>query len=514
MSHETLSSVMEDILNEVGGLGRFQWIFISIILISRLSMTWSMLVMTFAGAKMDWWCIDESMINLTDSQLLSTNLTRDTYQNCTCDGGTTPARYLYQRDMWTTRGEWDLQCDNNWVVATITTIQMGGVLVGGSTGGYIGDRFGRKPTYYLAILTLLVFNLIGAFSVSWEMFAAIRFGIGFGCGIFITTWFVHCTEYVPNKWRTLLVAIPSWAIWACVYGGVAWIVPDWKKVHYVTAAFCVPFLLTWRIVPESFRWLVAKRKFDEAEKVLQNMAKWNKKPIPDFNRIRKVVGIEADDKEKKGNPTIITLFRSKDLTKKTLLLAFMWEPAEHMVCIAEIDFRETETDKKWSSSACLRLPSKFDKENLPIVQAVNGIVETPNDALNVFANFMVAEMEVLTDIQWLQLRREMISPWTATGSMTDRVSNHPSHHSNFWDTGVLAEPVVPDSTNAVHVVLSPGLRYPSDARRNVEFHLNASWMDGPANFSGGITCQCVADGHAQKQAFHNLKGFTREGMSA
>lgn len=51
------SVFLEDIIDKCGGLGRFQGIIITIILGSKLSATWSMMMMTFAGAVPDWDCV-------------------------------------------------------------------------------------------------------------------------------------------------------------------------------------------------------------------------------------------------------------------------------------------------------------------------------------------------------------------------------------------------------------------------------------------------------------------------
>lgn len=35
-----------------------------------------------------------------------------------------------------------------------------------------------------------------------------------------------------------------------------------------------------RIVPESARWLISQRRFEEADKILQKAAKFNKRTLP------------------------------------------------------------------------------------------------------------------------------------------------------------------------------------------------------------------------------------------
>jgi MFS family permease len=57
---------------------------------------------------------------------------------------------------------------------------MSGVLVGCFISGHLADLLGRKPTFFLSLLILIVFNVVAYFSVNWQMYAAIRFILGMG----------------------------------------------------------------------------------------------------------------------------------------------------------------------------------------------------------------------------------------------------------------------------------------------------------------------------------------------
>jgi hypothetical protein len=51
-----LNEYLENIIDDLGGLGRFQWILIIIVLGSEISVAWSTLMMTFGGAVPEWHC--------------------------------------------------------------------------------------------------------------------------------------------------------------------------------------------------------------------------------------------------------------------------------------------------------------------------------------------------------------------------------------------------------------------------------------------------------------------------
>ena len=72
----------------------------------------------------------------------------------------------------------------------------------------------------------------------------------------------------------------------CQCGLVAYLVRDWRTLHFVTSALILPQLLLWWAIPESPRWLITKKKLKPLEKVLRNMEKMNKKKIPENIPIR------------------------------------------------------------------------------------------------------------------------------------------------------------------------------------------------------------------------------------
>lgn len=51
-----VNKLLEGILEETGGMGRFQFITITLINLCKVPITWSVLMMMFGGATPDWWC--------------------------------------------------------------------------------------------------------------------------------------------------------------------------------------------------------------------------------------------------------------------------------------------------------------------------------------------------------------------------------------------------------------------------------------------------------------------------
>ena len=153
--------------------------------------------------------------------------------------------FMPSKSFWVLLFQWDLVCDRKWIVATITTIQMSGVLTGNFVAGHLGDWIGRKPTYFLALIILIVFNVVAYFSVSWEMYAAARFMLGAGVGFVISVIYNQMSEFTTSIWRPVILGVPSWATEASLFALVCWLLKDWKNIHLASAIVGVPFLLSW-----------------------------------------------------------------------------------------------------------------------------------------------------------------------------------------------------------------------------------------------------------------------------
>ena len=125
------------------------------------------------------------------------------------------------------------------------TIQMTGVLLGGLIVGQFADYFGRKPALYLSELFLMITNLASAFSVSWEMFAVLRFFVGLWAGFILTVELVWMYEFLSASKRAFVTGIPSWTLFAALFALICWLLHDWMYLHIATAAMAAPVFLSW-----------------------------------------------------------------------------------------------------------------------------------------------------------------------------------------------------------------------------------------------------------------------------
>lgn len=66
-----------------------------------------------------------------------------------------------------------------------------------------------------------------------------------------------------------------------ILGIVAWYVNSWRtllRVLYIPGLIAITY---WWIIPESLRWLICMKKFDEIDIILGKMSKQNNRPLPE-----------------------------------------------------------------------------------------------------------------------------------------------------------------------------------------------------------------------------------------
>ncbi|CAG2232018.1 OCTN [Mytilus edulis] len=314
-----VNEYLESVLTDLGVCGKFQLLFYCLVYGSMVPAAFSVLMMAFGGIEPNWSCYwlskNGQVVNIT-SQMM-----------CKPDNSTTEAvcfSKTFDSSMSTIVDKWDLTCDKEWIISTITTIQLAGLLFGAFMSGQIGDLFGRKPTFFVSFIMLFTFNLLAAFSVSWQMFAVLRFFIGIASGWYLTIYIIILAELTSTKYRSGIVAFPAWPIGTMIFGLFCWILHDWQSIQIATAILCLPWLIGHCFVPESYRWFVSRNKVNEAHQVLIKIAKLNGKPPPDFVKLCDVIAMSKTENTRDRKHTVVDILKTKHLLKDSLLLNVCW----------------------------------------------------------------------------------------------------------------------------------------------------------------------------------------------
>ncbi|XP_060563705.1 organic cation transporter protein-like [Ruditapes philippinarum] len=301
------SSRLDSLIEDIGGCGTLQKLLCVLIHITVILAAWSLLGMAFIGYDPGFTC---RKLDVNANKLSSINMSEiSTNRLCSFGNYSTCSSYLFPTGIKTVISE------------------MVGVLVGNIISGPLADSLGRKPSIISSVLLLVIFNFGGYFSQSWKSYSVIRFFIGIGAGIYFNVDLPILAEFVPSKLRTIALAFPSEPLSAMLFAFITYWLHDWRSVHLLKTIIGIPLLMNLCFIPESFRWLVSKMKFERAEQSIGFVANVNGviKPDPQglFEAAKKEIAATSDENISPFSFTI--LWSNKDLRIITLSLAVPWQ---------------------------------------------------------------------------------------------------------------------------------------------------------------------------------------------
>ncbi|XP_071657536.1 solute carrier family 22 member 6-A-like [Patagioenas fasciata] len=192
-----------------------------------------------------------------------------------------PHGWDYDRSIYvaTIVTEWDLVCGYRQLRQMAQSIYMAGVLVGALLLGGLSDRFGRKALLLWSYLQLGVMGTCTAFAPNYASYCVFRFAGGMALSGFGLSIACLVVEWIPTPYRAVTVAITgfSYTLGQILLAGIAYAVPHWRWLQLtVSLPFFGFFCCSWWLA-ESARWLVLSGKAEKAVKVLQRVAKINRK---------------------------------------------------------------------------------------------------------------------------------------------------------------------------------------------------------------------------------------------
>lgn len=303
----------EEILRDVGSLGRYQWVLYALMQYSNFLEVFNQNFMAFGKIEPSWRC---NMTSSNESVSEAKPMSCPNFSICQ----QIPDEELH---FYSQVREWGLYCDLSYVPMFIVSMQMFGIMPGAVVFSHLIDNYGRKWPVVLLNAGVLVLGLSSSFVDRWQMFAAIRFLIGFLFGgLFMVTSVIQM-EVVKENDRMSFYALDCWPVASVVLALLAYLTHSWRRLSIVTNCMCIPmlFLLFW--IRESPRWLIQKQRYQEAADILNYMAKCNRKKI----RIEMqdlVEMVENNKQPKKGRVSFLDVFHSKQSAVHFLTLSYAW----------------------------------------------------------------------------------------------------------------------------------------------------------------------------------------------
>ncbi|XP_052029241.1 solute carrier family 22 member 27-like isoform X1 [Apodemus sylvaticus] len=353
----------QELLNQVGGLGRFQILQIAFAL-SLYGLISSHIIMeNFTAAIPSHRCwvpiLDNDTVSDNDSRILSqddllkisipldSNLRLDKcrrfaqpqwhllHLNGTFSSVTEPNTepcvdgWVYDRSNFlsTTVTEWNLVCESQ-ILNSVTKFSfMIGLFIGGIICGHLPDRFGRKLILICALLQIAIIETCVAFAPTFLIYCLLRFLAGMSVEPIFVNSNLLMFEWTSTKFLSMVVvlSICATAIANMILTGLAFFFQNWHHLQLVMSVPLFFFLILTRWLSESARWLIVTNKPEKGLKELKKVARINgMKDSGDtltMEVVRTSMKKELEAAKTKHSPR--ELFHTPILRKRICLLSFM-----------------------------------------------------------------------------------------------------------------------------------------------------------------------------------------------
>ena len=171
--------------------------------------------------------------------------------------------------------EWGLTPDQ---MGWIGSIGLVGMALGAVVSGTVADRIGRKKVFTMTVLMYAIATGMCAMAWSYEALLFFRFLVGFGLGGELPVAATLMSEYAPTKLRgRFIVLLESfWGIGWLVAACIAYLlIPEfgWKMAFLIGSLPALYVFIIRLHMPESVRYLIAKKKISEAKAIILDLEK-------------------------------------------------------------------------------------------------------------------------------------------------------------------------------------------------------------------------------------------------
>ncbi|XP_040112012.1 solute carrier family 22 member 6 [Oryx dammah] len=342
-----------DLLLQVGGVGRFQKIQVTLVILPVILMASHNTLQNFTAAIPTHHCRPPADTNLSEDGDLEAWLPRDgqgrpescllftspqrgpPFPNGTETNGTgatepCPHGWIYDNSTFpsTIVTEWDLVCSHRALRQLAQSLYMMGVLFGAMIFGCLADRLGRRRVLIFNYLQTAVSGTCAAFAPNFPVYCAFRLLSGMSIAGVVLNCMTLNVEWMPIHTRAYVGTLTgyTYSLGQFLLAGVAYAVPHWRYLQLlVSVPFFAFFIYSWFFI-ESARWYASSGRLDLTLRNLQRVAWINGKQEEGANLSMEVLqaSLQKELTTGKSQASALELLRCPALRHLFLCLSMLW----------------------------------------------------------------------------------------------------------------------------------------------------------------------------------------------
>ncbi|KAM5247491.1 solute carrier family 22 member 6 [Ctenodactylus gundi] len=335
-----------DLLKQVGGVGRFQKIQVTLVVLPILLMASHNTLQNFTAAIPPHHCLLPAHLNLSQGEGLQAWLPQDVRgqpESClrftspwvpgdNTTGDTEPCTdgWVYDNSTFpsTIVTEWDLVCSRRALRHLAQSLYMVGVLLGAMAFGYLADRLGRRRVLILNYLQTALSGTCAAYAPNFPIYCAFRLLSGMALASIAINSMTLNVEWMPIHTRACVGTLMGYvySVGQFLLAGLAYAVPHWRHLQLtVSLPFFGAFIYAW-FFTESARWYSSSGRLELTLKALQRVARINGKREEGAKLSIEVLrtNLQKELTLGKGQASASELLRDRTLRRLFFCLSTLW----------------------------------------------------------------------------------------------------------------------------------------------------------------------------------------------
>ncbi|PIK41575.1 putative organic cation transporter protein-like [Apostichopus japonicus] len=326
----------DDILEIVGDFGPYQITLLTLVCLTATPQAMNSLSGVFILGDLNHWCSVQEWSDDVTSCYDLLSISKDDYLECIhrYRASSIPSSIEDGDIVYSECDKYDAVYPNDWsqgyyagnYTRLLLLAMKDGFTTRANTWHLLLVTIGRYYTFFISCGLHIVFTFLTAFTRNYWMLTLLRFLTGtVNISMYIMA-FILGTELVgPSKrvFAGILICL-TYAVGYLLLAVAAFFIRDWRYLQIFLACILLPCLLLIPVLPESARWLISKKKFKGAIKIVDKIAKKNKTSDKVPPNLEDEMTKEQEASSNAKMVSAIDIFRTPGLRLHALNMMFNW----------------------------------------------------------------------------------------------------------------------------------------------------------------------------------------------